>query len=59
MKPKQEKLTYRECAKGLKQLLKFRYGHRKEIKMAIAEIEKLARQEELKATVKPCFLKPR
>lgn len=48
------KLTYRECAKGLKQLLKFRYGHKRELTTAILELEKLARAEEAKAKVCSC-----
>ena len=45
------KLTYRECAKGLKKLLNQKYGHKKELKLAIAEIEKLAREEEKREIV--------
>ena len=49
---KKEKLTYRECAKGLKKLLKHadHYGHKRELTTAILELEKLARAEEKK----PC-----
>ena len=42
------KLTYRECARGLKKLLNHKYGHKKELKLAIATIERLARIEEAK-----------
>lgn len=46
--PKSTKLTYRECAKGLKKLLKHadHYGHKRELTTAILELEKLARAEE-------------
>ena len=49
---KEPKLTYRECAKGLKKLLNQKYGHKKELKLAIAEIERLARHEEVRAKVR-------
>lgn len=46
---KEPKLTYRECARGLKKLLNQKYGHKKELKLAIATIERFARIEEAKA----------
>ena len=55
MKSKQEKLTYRECAKDLRKLRNVKkLGHQKTLMIAILELEKLARAEEAKAKSCSC-----
>ena len=55
MKPKQEKLTYREVAKDLRKLRNVKkVGHQKTLMIAILELEKLARAEEAKTKSCKC-----